>query len=124
MGGVAFGSGAGAARRLRRSALVGAVVGAATLSVPALAAATVFNVTGTSDSTAACSGSSCPSLRAAVIASNNSAGPNTINVPAGSYTLTLTPTGSDTATSGDLNIQTFACLLDRLFQRSVRRWPR
>src|SRR5205085_5140166 len=106
MGGVAFSSGVGAVRRLRRSALVGAVLAGAMLAVPELAAATVFNVTGTSDGTGACSGSSCPSLRAAVLASNNTGGPNTINVPAGHYTLTLTPTGSDDATTGDLNIFT------------------
>jgi len=67
--------------------------------------AAVFNVTGTADGTSPCSGSSCPTLRSAVLKSNEEGGSNTINVPAGTYTLTLTPSGPDDATTGDLNIE-------------------
>jgi hypothetical protein len=70
----------------------------------ASAGAVVFMVSGTGDNTTACSGSTCPSLRSAVLASNAAGGTNTINVPAGQYTLTRTPTGSDDGRTGDLHI--------------------
>src|SRR5438105_14999311 len=103
MGGVAFSSGPGAVRRLRRSALVGAVLAGAMLAAPELQAATVLNVTGTSDGTGACSGSSCPSKRAGALATNNTGGRNTNSVPAAHYTLTLTPTEFEHATRRDRN---------------------
>jgi hypothetical protein len=71
------------------------------------ATAAVFDVTGTADGTGSCTGSgpsSCPSLRSAIIASNSAGGSNTINVPAGTYTLSIGPTPPDNATTGDLNI--------------------
>ena len=71
---------------------------------PALAGAATFYVTGTGDSTASCSAFQCPSLRSAVLASNTAGGTNTISVPAGNYTLTITPTGPDDGTTGDLHI--------------------
>jgi uncharacterized repeat protein (TIGR01451 family) len=44
------------------------------------------------------------SLRQAIINANAKPGPDTITLPAGTYTLTIAPTGSDDATTGDLNI--------------------
>jgi len=76
----------------------------AALLTPGVAGAAVFNVIGTSDGTGACVGSSCTTLRSAVLASNNAGGPNTINVPAGTYKLTLTPSGADDGMTGDLHI--------------------
>lgn len=70
-----------------------------------VADAAVFNVTGTADGTGPCSGSSCPTLRSAVLKSNEEGGSNTINVPAGTYTLTLTPSGPDDGRTGDLHIE-------------------
>ncbi len=67
--------------------------------------AAVFNVTGTADGTGPCSASSCPTLRSAVLKSNEEGGSNTINVPAGTYTLTLTPSGPDDGMTGDLHIE-------------------
>jgi hypothetical protein len=66
----------------------------------------VFNVTGQNDGVGPCAGSSCPTLRSAILASNATAGPNTIDVPAGEYTLTLTPSGPDDGMTGDLHITT------------------
>jgi len=43
------------------------------------------------------------SLRAAIRLANTSAGPDTINVPTGTYTLTLTGSGEDFAATGDLD---------------------
>lgn len=74
------------------------------LMAPAVAGAAAFNVTGTADGTGACAASNCPSLRSAVLASNAAGGTNTINVPAGNYTLTITPSGADDGTTGDLHI--------------------
>jgi uncharacterized repeat protein (TIGR01451 family) len=70
-----------------------------------VADAAVFNVTGTADGTGPCSGSSCPTLRSAVLKSNVEGGSNTINVPAGTYTLTQTPSGPDNGMTGDLHIE-------------------
>jgi uncharacterized repeat protein (TIGR01451 family) len=76
-------------------------------SVPA-----VYRVTGTADGLGVVTPSATPgvdfdasTLRAAVIAANASTGvADTIQLPAGTYTLTLTGTTEDTATSGDLDI--------------------
>lgn len=88
----------------RRGAAIGLLSAAALLGSPVAAAAAVFTVTGTADNTNACSGSSCPSLRSAVLASNHAGGSNTIKVPAGQYKLTRTPAGSDDGLTGDLHI--------------------
>lgn len=77
------------------------------LVVPGLvgvAAAAVFNVTGTIDGTGSCTGTSCTTLRSAILASNTAGGPNTINLPAGTYTLTSMPSGSDDGKTGDLHV--------------------
>jgi hypothetical protein len=95
-----------ASTRFRRSALASAFAFAllAAPALPASAAATTFTVSGTGDSTTACAGSGCPSLRSAVLASNAAGGSNTINLPAGQYKLTRTPSGSDDGRTGDLHI--------------------
>jgi hypothetical protein len=92
---------------MRRPALTCALIVIAVLVVPggvAAASAAVFSVTGASDGLGACTGSSCPTLRSAVLAANAAGGTNTINVPAGSYKLTRTPSGPDDGTTGDLHI--------------------
>jgi uncharacterized repeat protein (TIGR01451 family) len=96
------------------SALLSAIVIAAL--APSGAAAAVFSVTNTNDVVAANPGSgSCATapgsvaagactLRSAVQAANNVAGPSTINVAAGTYKLTIAPTGTSDASTGNLNI--------------------
>jgi hypothetical protein len=91
----------------RQSVVGGLLVAAAMLIVPdwvANARAVVFTVSGTGDNTTACTGGACPTLRSAVLASNAAGGTNTINVPAGQFTLTRTPSGPDDGTTGDLHI--------------------
>ncbi len=65
--------------------------------------ATVFNVTKQTDGGGACLVGNC-SLRAAVLASNGAPGTNTINVPPGDYTLTVTGASEDAAATGDLDV--------------------
>jgi CSLREA domain-containing protein len=63
----------------------------------------LFNVTKTSDTNdGACDGD-C-SLREAIISANGAVGPATINLPAGTYDLTLPGAGEDGAATGDLDI--------------------
>lgn len=68
------------------------------------AGAAVFNVTGTADGVGPCVGDSCPTLRAAIIAANAQAGADTINLPSGTYTLSIAGAGEDLAATGDLDI--------------------
>lgn len=96
-----------ALRRARRWSVRVAIGAVLAVCAPAAADAAVFNVTGTADSLAACTGAgpfTCPSLRSAVIASNIADGNNTINLPPGTFTLSIGPSGSDDASSGDLNV--------------------
>ena len=46
------------------------------------------------------------SLREAVIASNNTSGNDTINLAAGTYTLTIAGAGDDSSATGDIDVQT------------------
>src|SRR4051794_25901395 len=92
--------------RLRTGSL-GGLVAALLFLGPGLvqdASAAAFTVSGPGDNTNACTNTTCPSLRSAVLASNAAGGTNTISVPAGQYTLTRTPTGTDDGRSGDLHI--------------------
>jgi hypothetical protein len=92
--------------RLRTGSL-GGLVAALLFLGPGLvqdASAAAFTVSGPGDNTNACTNTTCPSLRSAVLASNAVGGTNTISVPAGQYTLTRTPTGTDDGRSGDLHI--------------------
>ncbi len=76
------------------------------LAAPALGA--TFNVDRADDSAAEtdCDDATpddC-TLRGAIIAANASSGPDTINLPAGTYTLTIPGAGENAATTGDLDI--------------------
>lgn len=71
----------------------------------------VFAVNSTADAVDATPGDGvCASasnectLRAAIMEANAVAGHNSITLPAGTYTLTIAPTGTDTPDSGDLDI--------------------
>ncbi len=80
----------------------------AALPAASVAAATV-TVTTTADGVhnpgCATDGITAPcTLRDAVIYANGSAGPTTITLAAGIYTLTIGPSGNDDATTGDLNL--------------------
>jgi CSLREA domain-containing protein len=69
----------------------------------ATAGALTFTVTKTADTADGACDADC-SLREAVIAANAHPGADTIVVPAGIYTLTLTGAGEDAAATGDLDI--------------------
>lgn len=72
------------------------------LSVPLLPF--TFQVNSTADpGDGVCNGNEC-TLREAIVAANNMPGPNTILVPAGTYTLNVPPAGEDNALTGDLDI--------------------
>lgn len=66
--------------------------------------AAVFNVTKTADTNDGVCNADC-SLREAIVAANALiTGPHTINVPAGTYTLTIVGAGEEDAATGDLDI--------------------
>src|SRR5947209_17323156 len=75
--------------------------GAAFLALTGSAFASTYAVTGTSDSTASCTGTSCPSLRAAVTAANGDPG-STISLGPFAYTLGNGP--GVTVGTGELRI--------------------
>jgi CSLREA domain-containing protein len=71
---------------------------------PVAAQAASYTVTTTSDSNDhACTASLC-SLRDAVIAANTVGGTNTITIPAGHYTLSIAPSGTTDASTGNLDV--------------------
>lgn len=74
-------------------------------SLPAarVAQAATFTVTKTADTSDGTCDSDC-SLREAIIAANTNAGADTITLPSGTYTLTLTGTEENNGTTGDLDI--------------------
>lgn len=65
--------------------------------------AAVFNVTKTTDTNDGVCNADC-SLREAIVAANALIGPHTINVSAGTYTLTIAGAGEEDAATGDLDI--------------------
>lgn len=65
--------------------------------------AAVFNVTKTTDTNDGVCNADC-SLREAIVAANALTGPHTINVSAGTYTLTIAGAGEEDAATGDLDI--------------------
>jgi len=77
-------------------------------AVPAQAA--TFTVTKTADTADGACNADC-SLREAVIAANTGAGPDTINVPAGTFLLTITGAEEDASASGDLDIDSDVTLV-------------
>jgi CSLREA domain-containing protein len=79
------------------SALVGGAL------TPLQAQAAVFNVTKTTDTNDGVCNTDC-SLREAIVAANALTGPHTINVPAGTYTLTIAGAGEEDTATGDLDI--------------------
>ena len=83
------------------------VVAVCAMAVPTFAT-TVFDVDRTDDSAIATSCTAAPndcSLRGAIIAANATVGSDTINLPAGTYTLAIAGAGEDMAASGDLDIR-------------------
>lgn len=76
---------------------------AAFVTVSPARADVVFTVTKFDDTADGVCDADC-SLREAIIAANNTPGADTIIVPAGTYTLTITKTITDTASDGDLDI--------------------
>ena len=81
-----------------------ALVGVINLALPHATQAAAFVVTKTADTNdGECSADDC-SLREAVVAANAAAGPDTITVPPGTYTLTLAGAGEEAAATGDLDI--------------------
>lgn len=74
------------------------------LSFPTLVAAGTFNVTRTDDpAPGACNAGDC-SLREAVIAANAAVGADTINLPSGTYNLTIGGSGENASMTGDLDV--------------------
>src|SRR5215212_1118945 len=86
---------------LMLAALAASVMAAVVLTSPAWAAS--FAVTKTADTNDGACNSDC-SLREAIVAANAAAGADTITVPNGTYTLTLSGKNEDAAATGDLDI--------------------
>jgi CSLREA domain-containing protein len=87
------------------------VSGASTLTIRPTCPLPVLNVTSTNDAVDAnigdgvCDdGTGNCTLRAAIQEANDCPGPDTINVPAGTYLLTIAGTGEQAAATGDLDI--------------------
>ena len=88
------------------------LIAAAMLWLPSETRAATFTVNSTSDAVDAAPGDgACQTatagectLRAAIMEANALAGPHTINVPAGTYTLTLAGADENAAATGDLDI--------------------
>jgi len=90
--------------RLRRMSLVLPLAVVVLVAVnPTPAAGANFTVTKTADTADGACNADC-SLREAIIAANAALGPDTITVPAGTYTLTRTGTLEDAAATGDLDL--------------------
>ncbi len=88
----------------RLGALQLGVVALVLLGASSSAAAT-FTVTGTLDSTGACVGTVCPSLRSAVSKANATAGADQISLQAGVFRLELaSPPPEDANATGDLDV--------------------
>lgn len=90
--------------RPRLSLLVPVLVAAWALLAPAPpAAAATFTVTVTTDSADGACDAHC-SFREAISAANAAPGPDTVVVPPGTYTLSLSPSGEDLNGGGDLDV--------------------
>lgn len=87
-----------------RTALTLAVTAAGVFGATGVASAATYTVTTTTDSNdGACTTSLC-SLRDAVVAADSSGSDSTINVPAGTYKLTIPSAADNDPTTGDLDI--------------------
>ncbi|MBI4407670.1 MAG: DUF5011 domain-containing protein [Candidatus Kerfeldbacteria bacterium] len=73
------------------------------VTLPGTVQATTYMVTKTADTNDGTCGADC-SLREAVVAANASSGSDTISLPGGTYTFTLSGSGEDAAATGDLDI--------------------
>ena len=90
------------AARLRVAVLTGLALG---VLFPGIASATDFPVTKENDTNdASCDLADC-SLREAVIAANNTSGPDKITLPAGHYTLSIMGSAEQSAATGDLDVR-------------------
>ena len=76
---------------------------ATTAALPPVAYADTFTVTKTADTNDGTCDADC-SLREAIAAANAAAGADIINVPAGTYTLTITGRDEEANATGDLDI--------------------
>ena len=83
-----------------KSLVLGIILG---LSFGAPVQAATYTVTKTADTADGSCDSDC-SLREAIVAANASPGMDTISLPAGTYTLTISGAGEDYAETGDLDI--------------------
>ncbi len=93
-------------RRVRPLALL--VAAAAVLAVPALASAETITVSTTTDAAPVageCFGLGSCSLRQAIDTANKDAGPDSVVLPAGTYQLTIAPSGADGTDNGDLDLE-------------------
>jgi CSLREA domain-containing protein len=93
-----------AVMRTARCVVLGAVALVFAGATPnALAANFTVNTTTDAVDAGGCSGGPC-TLRDAVLAANAAGGSSTITLPAGTYNLTISPSGNDDASTGDLNV--------------------
>jgi hypothetical protein len=92
---------------------------------PAAASAAVFDVDTIADDATltACTGAGADcSLRGAIIAANASAGPHTINLPVGTYTLTITGQNEEAALTGDLDILSDITIVGAVTRTTIVQW--
>lgn len=94
----------GVPMRFPAALLIVLVAAALPVHMPATAAPQTFTVTKTVDTADGVCGADC-SLREAISAANANPGPDTVILPAGTYTLTLTTTLEDDNADGDLDIR-------------------
>jgi CSLREA domain-containing protein len=93
----------------RLTRLIPLVLIAAVAALPLPARAATFTVTKTADTSDGSCGADC-SLREAIVAANAVPGPDTIDLRAGYYELTIAGSGEDLGATGDLDITTTVTL--------------
>jgi len=101
-----------------------ALLGLTMLAAP-MARANTFNVDTTVDvpddglSISSCHTQVGCSLRAAIMKANQVGGTNIVKVPAGTYTLTIRPSGSNGDSTGDLNITTSIAIVGQDAEHTI-----